>query len=168
MRVNETLHLPLSPDAVSRMYTDPQYPPLRAAALRAHDVTASVTGSPESAFSVSSTLKLPTAGIPDLVRKVVGEMVTVREVQDWSAPAADGSRTGTIELHVEGTPASMTGDLRLAAAGEDASTVTIDGELQAKVPLLGKKIEQAAVPYVKKVLAKEQSSATAYVGRDAE
>lgn len=168
MRVNETLHLPLSPDAVARMYVDPQYPPLRASALRAHDVSASVTGSADDAFSVSSTLRLPTTGIPDLVRKVVGETVTVREVQDWSAPAADGSRTGTIRLDVDGTPASMTGDLRLAADGKNATTVTIDGELTAKVPLLGKKIEQAAVPYVTKVLAKEQASAAAYADRASE
>lgn len=165
MRVTETLHLPLTPARVAEMYTDPAYTPLRARSLSAQDVTSTVEGTTDGRFSVTSTLILPTEGVPDMIRRVVGSSVTVQEVQSWQEPEADGSRRGTIRLDVQGTPASMTGDLRLAADGDSASTVTIDGELTARVPLLGRRLEQAAVPYVTSVLAREQSSAAAYAER---
>ena len=49
-------------------------------------------------------------------------------------------------LEVAGTPAGLTGSLRLLPSGEMASRVEIDGDLVAKVPLLGPRLEKAAAP----------------------
>ena len=57
------------------------------------------------------------------------------------------------------------GTLRLAALDQARSDVEIDGDLVAKVPLLGSKIEKAAVPYVSTVLRAEERSAAAYRDR---
>lgn len=162
MELHETLHLPLSAAAAARMYADPAYSAIRGSTLHAEDVTAEVEGDPAGAFTVRTTLRLPTAGVPDMVKRFVGAQVTVHETQRWQAPAADGSREGSTELEVAGAPARMTADLHLRPAGSEAAEVAIDGELVAKVPLLGRKIEQAALPYVSRVLGAEQRAAASY------
>lgn len=164
MHLNETLTLPMAPEQAARMYADPQYASLRAQSLDAQAAPSVVQGDPAGAFTVTTELKMPTDRVPDIARRIVGSSVTIRETQEWQAPEADGSRRGTIRFDVAGTPATMTGDTKLAAAGE-GSTLTVDGELTVKVPLVGGKIEQAAMPYVAKVLRREETSAQTYAAR---
>lgn len=173
MQLTETVHLPLGPAAVARMYADPEYAEFRARALGAQKGSAQVTGDPEGAFTVTTELVLPTDEVPDIVRRFVGTTVTVRETQQWQAPAEDGTRAGTIELDVAGTPASMRGTMRLAPAGgsddaaASATEMTVVGELTAQVPLLGRRLEKAALPYVSQVLAREERAAADYAERSA-
>ncbi len=167
MHLSETLHLPLGVADVARMYADPAYAQVRARVLHAHEATATVQGNPADAFTVTTAIQMPTDRIPDLLRRFVGATVTIRETQTWQAPAADGSRHGSIAFEVAGAPARMTGDVALTAEGETGSRMSIDGELVAKVPLLGRKIEQAALPYVSQVLALEERSAADYAAGSA-
>ncbi len=167
MHLSETLHLPLGVADVASMYADPAYADVRARVLHAHEATATVQGYPADAFTVTTSIEMPTDGIPDLMRRFVGTTVTIRETQTWQAPAADGSRRGSIAFEVAGAPASMTGDVALTPEGEAGAEMRIDGELVAKVPLLGRKIEQAALPYVSRVLALEERSAADYAAGSA-
>ena len=64
-------------------------------------------------------------------------------------------------------PAGMTGSTRLSADGDAASTLDIDGELTARVPLIGGRLEKAAVPYISSVLRVEQQAAATYRERTA-
>lgn len=68
-----------------------------------------------------------------------------------------------MHLDVVGTPAGLTATLRLTPTGESTSTVEIDGDLVAKVPLLGPRLEKAAIPYVSTVLRAEERSASTYL-----
>ena len=165
MKLRETLHLPLPARAAAAMYADGQYTAIRRETLGATDASSRVDGDPSGAFTVTTELSLPTDRVPDVVRPFVGSSVTVREVQTWSAPEDDGSRTGTMRLDVVGTPAGLTAALRLRAADEERSEVEIDGDLVAKVPLLGPRLEKAAVPYVSSVLRAEERAAAAYRDR---
>ena len=70
-----------------------------------------------------------------------------------------------MRLDVVGTPAGLTATLRLQAAAQERSEVQIDGDLVAKVPLLGPRLEKAAVPYVSSVLRAEERSAATYRDR---
>ncbi|MFC7376295.1 DUF2505 domain-containing protein [Brachybacterium sp. GCM10030267] len=162
MKLRETLNLPLSARAAAAMYTDPAYAEIRKQTLGATRAEATADGDPAGAFTVRTELAMPTDRVPDVVRPFVGSSVTIHEVQTWSAPEADGSRSGTTKLEVAGTPAGMTASLRLTPAGEQASGVVIDGELTAKIPLLGSRLEKAAAPYVTKVLCAEEKSAAKY------
>ena len=164
MKLRETLHLPLPACSAAEMYADPEYAAIRRETLGANEATSHVEGDPAGSFTVTTELVLPTDRVPDIVRPFVGA-VTVKEVQSWSGPEPDGSRTGTMRLDVVGTPAGLTGTLRLAALDQARSDVEIDGDLVAKVPLLGSKIEKAAVPYVSTVLRAEERSAAAYRDR---
>lgn len=162
MKLQETLHLPLSAQDVAAMYADPEYPAFRRASLHATAAEAAVEGDADGAFTVTTQLTMPTDKVPDMARPFIGSSLSITERQQWSAPAPDGSRHGTADFAVVGTPASMTATLSLSPDGEDATTVRIDGDLVAKVPLLGPRLEKAALPYVSSVLTAEQRSAAAY------
>jgi hypothetical protein len=161
MRLTETMNLPLPPEDVAAMYADPAYADIRGRTLHARSARADVSGDAGGAFTVTTTLELSTDGIPDVARPFVGQSVSILEVQSWETAGEGGARQGTIELKVQGTPASMTGHLELRPDGESA-VVRIDGDLTAKVPLLGGRLEKAAMPYVSKVLHAEERSAAAY------
>lgn len=161
MRLHETLDLPLEPAAVAAMYADPRYAEIRARGLRASRTESSHTGDPAGAFTVTTVLEMPTNGVPDVARPFVGSSISVREEQTWQAPGSDGTRTGRTVMTVAGAPASMTADLRLEPDGS-GTRITIDGELVAKVPLIGGRIEKAAVPYISKVLRAEERAAHEY------
>lgn len=167
MKLHETLHLPLPAHSAAGMYADPEYTEIRRRTLGASEATSDVDGDPAGAFTVRTELSLPTDKVPDIVKPFVGSSVTVKEEQAWSAPAPDGSRTGTMGLEVVGTPAGLTADLRLTGTDQHSAEVVIDGDLTAKIPLLGGKIEKAALPYVSKVLRAEERSAAAYRDRSA-
>lgn len=162
MRVHETLDLPLSAADAAAMYADPSYANIRKSALGATSVTSTVDGDPAGAFTVRTELALPTDRVPEVARRFVGSSLTVREEQSWDAPGADGARSGRNRLDVVGMPAGMEARIQLTAAGETASTLEIDGDLTAKVPLIGSRLEKAAAPYISQVLRVEQKAAATY------
>lgn len=165
MRVHETLTLPLSANGAAAMYADPAYAEIRRDALGANDATSSVDGDPAGAFTVRTELVLPTDRVPEVARRFVGSRLTVHEEQSWSAPAGDGSRTGRNRLEVAGMPAGMEAAVKLVPAGDDSCTLDIDGDLTAKVPLIGGRLEKAALPYISSVLKVEQKAAATYRDR---
>jgi hypothetical protein len=162
MKLRESLQLPLSASAAAAMYADPAYPPIRQQILEATSADATVQGDPTGAFTVTTELAMPTDRVPDMARPFIGSSLTVREIQTWSAPGGDGARTGSMELTVVGTPAGVTAQLRMSPQGESACTVEIDGDLTAKVPLVGSRLEKAALPYASKVLRAEERAAGRY------
>lgn len=165
MKLRETLTLPLSARTAATMYADQEYTAIRRETLKATSASSQVDGDPVGAFTVRTELVMPTDKVPDIARRFVGSSLTIRETQTWSAPEPDGSRSGTMDLEVAGTPAGMKGSLRLATTGELTSSVDIDGDLVAKVPLLGPRLEKAAVPYVSTVLRAEEKAAATYADR---
>ena len=96
MKLRETLNLPLPVRAVATMYADEDYTAIRRETLGANSADSTVDGDPSGAFTVRTELTMPTDRVPDIVRPFVGSSVTIREEQSWSAPAPDGSRTGTM------------------------------------------------------------------------
>lgn len=162
MKLRETLNLPVSAGDAAAMYADQRYAQIRKDTLGAADASSTTEGDPAGSFTVRTELALPTDRVPDMVRPFVGSSVTVRESQQWSAPAVDGSRTGTMALEVAGTPASMKASLTLTPRSDSTCTVDIDGDLVATVPLIGSRLEKAAVPYVSKVLRAEERAARTY------
>ena len=162
MKLRETLSLPLPARSAADMYADQEYTEIRRRTLGATRAESTVEGSPEGAFTVRTELSMPTDRVPDMVKPFVGSSVTIHEKQSWSAPAADGGREGMMSLEVAGTPAGLTATLRLSPSGEAASSVDIDGDLVAKIPLLGPRLEKAAIPYVSTVLRAEERSAKTY------
>ncbi|MCS6710998.1 DUF2505 domain-containing protein [Brachybacterium sp. EF45031] len=161
MELRETLTLPCSPQDAARMYADPQYATHRGAVLKARRSQAQVQGSPEGPLQVVTELELPVERAPEMARRFLGSRLVVRETQEWEAPGADGGRRGRSRVEVVGAPAVLTTNLQLSGSAE-GSRIDIVGDLRAKVPLLGPKLERAALPFVGQVLRAEKRAAGDY------
>ncbi|MEO7070110.1 MAG: DUF2505 domain-containing protein [Nostocoides sp.] len=97
---------------------------------------------------VTSHRVLPTDDLPDFVRTFVGSHLKLTEVQDWGPAAADGSRSGVLTLTIDDVPIRLDGTLSLSPAGS-GSVQSVTGELRARIPLVGGKVEQSAAPALK-------------------
>lgn len=82
---------------------------------------------------------------PDIARKIVGGTITVVESYVWGPAAADGSRTAELQVDVPGTPGHLNGTAEISPTGS-GSQIHVSGDLVVRIPLVGKKLEQAAAP----------------------
>ena len=89
--------------------------------------------------TISIKRRLP-AELPDFIKRLTGDTVEVHQLEEWSGPSADGSRTAKVVVKVIGQPASMKGTSTIAPAG-DGATMTIAGDVEVKIPLIGRKVE---------------------------
>jgi uncharacterized protein DUF2505 len=85
--------------------------------------------------------------LPDYIARLIGGSVTIRQVEEWSAPAADGSRTAVVKLNIVGQPASMNGRAVLAPDGAGSKEV-FTGDVKVAVPIIGSRFE----PEIAKVI----------------
>lgn len=108
---------------------------------------------------------MPTDDFPDFVRSMIGPQIVVVETYLWEAPASDGSRNGTLTVDIgDGNlPVGMTGTITLKPHGT-GSVIRVDGELKARVMLIGGKIEKAAEPAVRDAIDKEHQTGMEWLG----
>ena len=121
-----------------------------------------VAGDVAGAFSTTSVRTLPTPRLPEIARKFVGETLKVTQVENWDAPAADGSRQSNISLKIAGAPIDVTAVQRLVADG-GSTRVELEGSVTSSVPFLGGKIAEAAEPMVGKALNIQSQQAQAWL-----
>ncbi|GAB3621990.1 hypothetical protein GCM10027418_00720 [Mariniluteicoccus endophyticus] len=147
MDISTTADFAADPTKVFEMLTDREFlvKVAEASGAVSHDVKVVDA-------TTTSTRELPN---PPEMQKFAGKTLTVVETINWGPASDDGSRTGTLDLKVPGQPVSMPGTVTLAPGGR-GTTVTVQGDLSVKVPLLGKKIEKAAAPAILEGLEIEQ------------
>jgi Protein of unknown function (DUF2505) len=95
----------------------------------------------------SNTKTSRTLPAPDSAARFTGPQLTVNEEVAWSEPASDGSQSGAVTMNVLGQPVNFRGKLELSPGGR-GSVVDVSGELKVAIPLLGRKLEEAAAPAV--------------------
>ncbi len=159
MRISETVEHAADPERVLEMLCSSDYQDLkceRSGSLE-HEVVIEVE---EEATTVVTRRRLPTDGFPDFARSFVGEAVDVIETQRWGPEQEDGGRTAVLTVELPRTPVHLTGSVRLEPS-ENGTLQTVEGELKARVPLLGGRIEQAVAPVISSAVRLE-----AAVGRD--
>jgi hypothetical protein len=139
MDIDTRAEFPAAPDQVFTMLTDKAFLDTVCTRTHARSHEVSVDGS-----TVKTSRQLPA---PDAARPFTGELLNVVEEIVWSEPGADGSRTGTSTMKVPGQPVTFNGKYVLSPGGA-GSSLTLTGQLKVNVPLLGKKLEQAAAPAV--------------------
>ncbi len=93
--------------------------------------------------------------LPDYLAKLIGDSVTIRQVEQWSPPAADGSRTATVKLNIVGQPASMSGRAVLSPNGSGSIEV-VTGEVKVAVPIIGSRFEPDIAKVIESALRIEQ------------
>lgn len=155
MRISERIEHPATPDRVYAMVTDPDYQ--RARCERSGALSHEVALEQEAdTLTVVTRRQLPTTELPDAVRTLVGQHVNLVETTRWGPALADGTREGALLLDVEGTPVGLVGGVHLQGNADGTTTYTVDGDLDAHVPLLGGRIERSAAPMIGRALQIEQ------------
>ncbi len=163
MKITKAFEYAAPPEQVFAMIADPAFQSAKCAATHPLDHTASVTPKGDQTEIVTRRV-MPTDDFPDFAKSMIGAKIAVTETIVWSAAAGDGSRSGTVNLGIGDAPVSMTGTVRLAPSAT-GTMVEIDGELKAKIPLLGSKIEKAAAPSILEGIDREHETGIEWLGR---
>lgn len=152
MQINSQQTYAATPEQVFAMMTDEAYLAACCDRFGAKERTITVQGS-----TTTVKMKLPA---PAQVQKFIGAVLPLNQVIIWGAAAADGSRNGTLQMTVDKMPVNVAGTAVLRPGGE-GTEVIYQADMNVKIPLVGKKLEQEAAPVAQRALdAQEQ------VGRD--
>jgi hypothetical protein len=95
----------------------------------------------------STTQTSRTLPAPESAARFTGPQLTVNDEIVWGDLSSDGSRSGTVTMTVLGQPVTFRGGIRLSPGGR-GSVVDVRGDLKVAIPLLGRKLEEAAAPAV--------------------
>ncbi|MDR2566515.1 MAG: DUF2505 domain-containing protein [Bifidobacteriaceae bacterium] len=155
----------VGPQAVSELLCDRDYLLAAATAAGAKSSQVEVNPGPEGGFTVTIRSTMPTAGLPASARGFLPQGLELRQALVWESAAGDGSRQGTMAGEVAGAGVHLSGLTRLSAVG-DGSRLEFAGEVKAQVPLVGRAIEEAAVPAIVKVLDTQHEVASDWLRPD--
>lgn len=122
----------------------------------------SVDGETSGPFTVTTVRGVGADKVPSVAQKFVGNGVKLTQVDEYSAPKENGSRSVETKIDVAGLPVSATAHQELKSEGEKTS-VDVEGEVKANIPLVGKKISAAAEPYIGKALSLQSTTAEAWI-----
>lgn len=158
MDISTRLEFAAPPPQVAAMLTDEQYLDEVCRATHSTRYEVAVTG--------STTRTSRTFPAPASVARFVGGELTVSEQVTWGEAAADGSRTGELQMTVPGQPVTLAGRLQLSPGGP-GTVVELTGNLKAAIPLFGGKIEQSAAPAVLAGFSTQQEVGERWLAREA-
>lgn len=147
---------PAAPEAVLAMLLDPAFARERAERTGALAVEATVRE--DGAARIVRIVRTLPAEVPDVARSLVGDTLEVTEEQSWG-PLDRGIAAGSFHVGFSG-PVRMEGTMRIEPDGE-GTLVTSAGEITAKVPFVGGRIEAMVREQVQRYLDREES-----IGRD--
>ena len=114
----------------------------------------------------STTQTSRTLPAPESAARFTGPQLTVNDEIVWGDPSSDGSRSGTVTMTVLGQPVTFKGGIRLSPGGR-GSVVDVWGDLKVAIPLLGRKLEEAAAPAVMAGYRTQQEVGDRWLARSA-
>ena len=157
MKIELSWDLTSTPDEVYEDAINPEYQDDKCKAAGAITFSSKVEETGQGHTSTVQRL-MSSGDVPELVKKVVGDKVDVLETIAWGPKQADGSRKGDLTVHMKGQPISMKGFTYIKPNGT-GSTVGVDAELKAKIPVIGGKIEKMGSPEIIKAIKAEEATA---------
>ncbi|MEO6142382.1 MAG: DUF2505 domain-containing protein [Dermatophilaceae bacterium] len=163
MKITATFDYAGTPHDVFAMLIDEEFQARKCVATGALSHSVSVRAQDDRTVIVSNR-ELPTDGFPDFVKSLVGATLAVTETQDWGPAGPGGARQGRLTVDIAGAPIDLAGTLSLAPAGE-GSVESVEGELKARIPLIGGKIEKAAAPAIESAIRAERETGQAWLGK---
>lgn len=152
--------IPGDPVRARALLLDPEFMRAKAERTKAFDITVSVVEHEDGSATATNSRSMP-AEVPSYATAFVGDHLTITEVQEWSAPAPDGSCRArvTVDFHA---PLTYTGEIVLTGQGS-STTLANSGEFKASVPFVGGKVERVAADMTEKYLAKEAEVAAEWL-----
>jgi hypothetical protein len=161
MKISAIIDYAATPHEAFAMIADEDFQNSKCTATGALRHTVSISAQGDRTIIVS-TRDMPSDSFPSFVKSMVGETLAVTETQDWGPPSQDGARQGGLTVHIAGAPINLNGTLSLAAGGQ-GTVETIEGDLKAKIPILGGKVEQAAAPAIQSAIRVESETGQAWL-----
>ena len=163
MRITATIDYAATPQEVFAMLADDEFQSVKCQATGAIEYEVSVTADGDHTLIISRRT-LPADSLPDFARSIVGQTLLVIETHRWGPAAHDGSREGSLQVEVASTPVGLSGVLALMPGGLGAIQ-SVEGDLKARIPLIGGKVEQAAAPVIRSAIDVERRTGEAWLGR---
>jgi hypothetical protein len=163
MKISATFDYAATPHEVFAMLADKDFQTRKCIATGALSHSVSISAQGDRTVIVSSRV-LPTDSFPDFVKRLVGATLALTETQDWGPAGPDGARQGRLTVDLAGAPIDLAGTLSLAPAG-GGSVESVDGDLKARMPLIGGKIEQSAAPAVESAIRAERETGQAWLAK---
>jgi hypothetical protein len=163
VKIERAFHHAVGPAEVFAMSITPGYQEKKCADAGALHWEVDVRIKDDDTAVVKAKRKMPTAGFPSLLRKIVPSGVTSTETVSWGPADADGSRVAKVHVDFHGAPARMNGELRLAPDSDGGSTIVIDADFSVPIPIVGRKAEQLAAPIILSVIESEERTAEQWV-----
>jgi len=145
MHIDIHHHYDAAPDRVHAMLTDP--------AFWQFALDGQVDSCQVDAVADGVTIQLGMAA-PSQVSRFTGDTIQATLKATWASQGSD-TWQGPITIDPGKLPGDFTGSSTIAPAG-DGTDVTYDGNFTIKIPLLGKTIEEKALPYMTGVLDAQQ------------
>jgi hypothetical protein len=141
MKLKETFRYPAGVKDVFALMSDDAFRTKAAEDSNGRDVSTTVEkDGDETVVTLVRTQPATSSAVPDFVKKLIGDTVTIKQVERWKAPDADGNRTATVTMKVAGKPAGFNGKATLKADGKGAEFV-VSGDVKVDVPFVGRKVE---------------------------
>ncbi|MGF1664464.1 MAG: DUF2505 domain-containing protein [Kineosporiaceae bacterium] len=156
MRVSFDTRYPAEPDVVvaHRLQEDFLAEVARRTGALDHEIQVTRDGAGTGRSVVRRTVA--TTDFPDVARRFVGDTLVIVEEVEWDLP--DGrTRTGAARMHAEGMPVQLDGRILLRPSPEGSLEV-VSGEIKARVPLVGGRIEKAIEPALRDGLAAQAAA----------
>ena len=102
---------------------------------------------------------------PRDVAKFVGRTIHVTQRLTWGAADAQGVRTGTVDFDVKGVPVNVSVEARLTPSGPYSCVGTYEGDLNVRIPLVGRKVETLVAPSINDAFDGLERRADAWLSR---
>lgn len=153
--------IPHSADQIVEAYASRAFHEHLAAKVGSELRSFEVSGSAAEGCEVVSVQAMSADKLPEVAKKVIRGTVNVTITDTWSAPDASGSRRSDTRVEVSGAPVKGLASQNLHARAASETLATVRGDVEVKIPLIGKKVKSAAEPYVARFIemqAKEVSN----------
>jgi hypothetical protein len=153
-KLNYSLTYPMPIEKAWETITNPAFQEGKLIDASGSDIKVTVSANDDGTTTIVLDRKNPVTGVPNAVKKIIGEQAHVIETMVWSVAGADGSRTATHQTEFVGNPLAMTGTLALSPNGAQ-TVLALDAEFRASVPLVGGKLEGTALTETKAAMDSE-------------
>lgn len=141
MKLKESFSYPAGVEKVFALISDEAFRTTSAEESKGRDVSTTVEkDGDDTVVTLVRTQPATSSAVPDFVKKLIGSTVTIKQVERWKSPDADGNRAATVTMKVAGKPAGFKGKAKLSPRAKGADFV-VTGDVKVDVPFVGKRVE---------------------------
>ncbi len=161
MKIEEKWVYPAPGDRVYAMIIDPAFQDAKCMAARATEHSVDVQKTQEC-HTVVTHRSMSTSSFPSQFKSMVGDSLQIVETQAWGFADGDGNRSADLIVEIKGVPVGLTGTITATTHGPD-TVMQMAGDLKARIPLFGGKVEQAAAPAIVSAIQSEAETGKGYL-----